>query len=210
MKFLLDLFPILMFFAAYKWGGAHPDEAAALLSQYVGAVVQGGVIHAKEAPVLAATVVTIAATLLLVVIEKIRGKSIDTMQWVSLGIVTVFGGATLFFHDETFIKFKPTALYWLMGSALMIGQVFLNKNALKGMMGAQIKMSEAIWAKLLWAWVVFFAVMGALNVYVASHYSTDVWVNFKLFGTLGATIAFIVGQSLLISRHIEHDEKSPQ
>ena len=203
MKFLLDLFPIILFFIAYKLGGNHAEQTAELLTQYLGGVVSGGVIHAKEAPILAATAVTIVASLLVIVLEKVRGKSIDTMQWVSLGIVTVFGGATLFFHDETFIKWKPTALYWLMGGALAFGQLFLQKNALRSMMGQQIRMKEVIWTRLLWAWVTYFSVLGAVNWYVAFHYSTDVWVNFKMFGTLGATIVFIIGQSLVISRHIE-------
>ena len=208
MKLFTDLFPIVLFFVAYKWGGSHPEATAEWLNQYLGGVVSGGVVPQSQAPILAATAVTILATLLVIVVERARGKRIETMQWVSLAIITLFGGATLFFHDESFIKWKPSVLYWFMGSALLIGKVILKKNALKGMMGEQIRMHEAIWDKMLWAWVSFFAVMGGINLYVAMNFSTDDWVNFKLFGTLGATVVFIVAQGIAISKHIQQESNT--
>jgi intracellular septation protein len=210
MKFFLDLLPVIFFFVTYKWsGGSNAEATSALMTQLLGAVVQGGVIGEKEAPILAATLITVLVTLVLVVVAKIRGEKVDTAQWVSLGIVVLLGGATLFFHDESFIKIKPTALYVVLALSLLFGHFVLKKNGIQALMGSQIKVPQFVWTALLWAWVSFFAVMGVLNLWVAHHFDTDTWVNFKMFGTLGATIVFVIVQSLAISKHIQPDIAPP-
>jgi intracellular septation protein len=156
--------------------------------------------------VLLSTVVVIVATLLQIVYLKVRGHKIDTMLWVSLGLVTVLGGATIWFHNENFIKWKPTGLYWVMGAAFLFSQLVFGKNLLRSLMGAQLKLPTATWNRLNLAWVAFFAVMGALNLYVAFNYSTDAWVNFKLFGGMGLMLVFTVAQGIYISKHVLPDD----
>jgi intracellular septation protein len=177
MKLFLDFFPILLFFVAFKFWDIY-----------------------------IATGVAIAATIVQIVWLRLHHGKIEAMQWLSLGVIVVFGGATLLAHDEAFIKWKPTALYWLMGGALLVGQTLLRKNFIRSLMGAQITLPDAIWRNLNWAWVGFFTVMGALNLWVAHTFDTATWVNFKLIGGMGLMIAFVVAQALYLSRYIQDDE----
>jgi intracellular septation protein len=147
----------------------------------------------------------ILATLAQVAIMVLRGKKVDTMLWVSLGLVTVLGGATIWFHNETFIKWKPSVLYWVMGLAFWLSQLIFRKNLLRALIGDQLQLPPGIWQRLNFAWVAFFAFMGLLNIYVAYSFSTDTWVNFKLFGGIGLMLLFTVAQGLYISRHVEPD-----
>lgn len=176
MKLLIDFFPIIVFFAAFK-----------LWDIYV------------------ATGVAIAATIAQIAWLRYSTGKIEPMQWVSLGVIVVFGGATILAHDETFIKWKPTVLYWLMGGALLAGQVFFRKNLLKSLMGSQMELPDPAWRAMNWSWIAFFAVMGVLNLWVAFHFDTDTWVNFKLFGGIGLMILFVIGQALYLSRFIKAD-----
>ncbi|HEV3008200.1 MAG TPA: septation protein A [Burkholderiales bacterium] len=173
MKFLFDFFPIILFFIAFK-----------------------------VADIYVATGVAIAATFLQVGWLKLRGKRVEPMLWASLGIIAVFGGATLVLQDETFIKWKPTVLYWLFGAALAIGAM-LGRNLIRMMLSEQVQLPDPIWSRLNWSWIGFFAFMGALNLYVAYNYSTDHWVNFKLFGGMGLMLLFVLAQALVLSRFIE-------
>jgi intracellular septation protein len=117
------------------------------------------------------------------------------MLWVSLGLVVVFGGATLLLRDETFIKWKPTVLYWLFAITLFGSAQFFGKNLIRAMLSqAQMNLPEPLWARLNLAWAGFFAVMGVLNLWVAFNFSTDTWVSFKLFGSMGLMLVFIIGQ----------------
>jgi intracellular septation protein len=125
------------------------------------------------------------------------------MQWLSLGVIVLFGGATLLSHSESFIKWKPTVLYWLMGGALAAGQLLFRKNLLKSLMGSQMTLPEAAWRVMNWSWVAFFGVMGVINLWVAWHFSTDTWVNFKLFGGLGLMGLFVVAQAVYLSKFIK-------
>jgi len=178
MKFLFDIFPVVLFFAAFKlWG------------------------------IYAATAVAIAATFVQIGWLWLRGRKIENMLWVSLGVIVVFGGATLFLQNETFIKWKPTVLYWLFGAALAVAALAFRKNLIRSMMESQVTLPEPVWGRLLASWIGFFAVMGALNLWVAYTFSTDAWVNFKLFGGIGLMIAFVVLQALMLSRYIE-DKKA--
>jgi intracellular septation protein len=205
MKLLLDFLPIILFFGTFKYAEANTAWAAAFATQYLGGIVAGGVVGPQEAPVLLATVVVIAATLIQVAWLKLRGRKVDLMLWVSLGLVVVLGGLTVWFHSETFIKWKPSALYWTMGLALAVGQLMFGKNLLRVLLGAQLHLPDAVWTRLNWAWVVFFALMGVLNLWVAYTFSTAAWVNFKLFGALGLMLAFTVAQGVYLSRHLEHE-----
>jgi intracellular septation protein len=183
MKLLIDFFPIILFFVAFKvWG------------------------------IYVATGVAIAATVVQIAYLRHKHGKVEPMQWMGLGVIVVFGGATLLAHSETFIKWKPTVLYWLMGSALLIGQLVFRRNFIKSLMGAQIELPETAWKGLNWAWTGFFAAMGVLNLWVAYTFSTDAWVNFKLFGGLGLMLAFVLAQAAFLSRYMKdsHPEKDPQ
>ena len=202
MKLLLDFLPILLFFGAFKYAEGHKDWAAAFATEHMGFMVAGGQVGPAEAPVLLATVVVVLATLAQVVWLKARGKKVDLMLWISLALVTVLGGLTVWLHSETFIKWKPTGLYWAMGLSFLNSQYVLGRNLLKLMLGEQLQLPEAVWARLSLAWVVFFAAMGLLNLWVAFNFSTDAWVNFKLFGGIGLMLLFTVGQGLYIGKHL--------
>lgn len=180
MKFLFDLFPIILFFAAYKFFG-----------------------------IFTATAVAIGATFFQIGWVWFRHGKVDTMLWVSLAIVSVFGGATLLLHDATFIKWKPTVLYWLFASVLLISQLGFKKNLIKVMMQKQMTLPDNIWLRLNFGWAIFFAVVGVLNLYVAFNYSENTWVNFKLFGILGLMLVFVLGQGMLIGKYIV-EEKEPE
>ena len=179
MKLLIDFFPIILFFAAYKLWGIYVATAAAIVA-------------------------TIGQILWL---RHSHGK-VEPMQWVSLGVIVLFGGATIALQNETFIKWKPTVLYWLMGGTLAAGQLFFRKNLLKSLMGSQLDLPEPAWRVTNWSWIAFFAVMGVLNLWVAYNFDTDTWVNFKLFGGMGLMIVFVIGQALYLGRYMKADEAS--
>jgi len=177
MKFLFDLFPVILFFIAFKLQGIY-----------------------------VATGVAIAASFAQIGWLWLRGRKIDAMLWVSLAIIVVFGSATLLLHDETFIKWKPTVLYWLFASVLSVSALLFRKNLIRTMLGEQIQMPDPAWTKLNFSWVGFFACMGVLNLYVAFNYPTDTWVNFKLFGSMGLMLAFVIAQGLFLARYVEQKE----
>jgi len=178
MKFLFDVFPVVLFFAAFK-----------LADIYV------------------ATAVAIAATFVQVGWLKLRRKRVDPMLWVSLAIIVVFGGATLALRDETFIKWKPTVLYWLFAAALAGAVLLFRRNLIRMMLGAQMQLPEPVWARLNWSWTAFFAFMGAANLFVAYNFTTDQWVNFKLFGGVGLMVLFVLGQAMFLARHLEEGKR---
>ena len=174
MKLLFDLFPVILFFVAYKFYDIYVATAVAI----------------------AASVAQIGWLLL-------RRHKVPGMQWASLAIIVVFGGLTLLLHDETFIKWKPTVLYAAFALALATSRYLFGKNLIKAMLAAQVTMPEAIWNRLNLGWTGFFALMAVLNIYVAYSYPTETWVNFKLFGTMGLTLLFVLGQAFYIGRFIE-------
>lgn len=207
MKFLFDLLPIVLFFAAFKLAAGQPDAAAAFASEHFGFLVSGGAVGPNEAPVLLATLVVIVATFAQIGWLLARGKKIDTMLWVSLGLVTVLGGATVWFHNDTFIKWKPSVLYWVMGTAFWLSQAVFGKNLLQTLMGEQLQLPAAVWRNLNFMWIAFFAFMGLANLYVAYSFPTDVWVDFKLFGGVGLMLLFTLAQGLYLSRHIKTEDE---
>jgi intracellular septation protein len=207
MKFLFDLFPVILFFVVFKLGEGHKDAAHDILTQYLGGFMNGAVTPA-QAPILLATFVAIVATALQIGYLLVRGRKVDGMLWVSLAVIVVMGGATIYFHDENFIKWKPTILYWAFALVLLVSQVFFKANLMRKVMEAQIKLPDQVWTRVGYAWIGFFAAMGLLNLFVAFvvfKADTSAWVSFKLFGFTGIFFVFIVGQTLFLSKYIQED-----
>ena len=201
MKILFDLFPIILFFGVFKLAGSNPDAAQAF------ATTIGYQADPLHLPVLLATATAIIATMVQIIWVKWRHGKVDTMLWISFVIILVFGGATLLLHDEAFIKIKPTALYWLFASVLLFSNILFKKNLIRKLMEEKITLPNQIWNKLNLAWSGFFIALGILNLYVAWNFSTDAWVNFKLFGASGIMLIFILLQAAMLSKHIESDKK---
>ncbi len=211
MKFLFDFLPIILFFAAFKLADTHADAAARFATDHFGFVVSGGVVGPVEAPVLLATIVVIAATLLQIALFLAARRRVDTMLWVTFALVSVLGGATVWFHNPTFIKWKPSALYWAMAVVFLASQTLFGKNLLKALVGEQIELPEPIWKRLNLAWIAFFVLMGVANLYVAYHYSTSTWASFKVFGLTGMMLVFMLAQGFAVARHVEiADEPTPK
>jgi intracellular septation protein len=177
MKFLFDLFPVIVFFVAYKFQGIY-----------------------------FATGIAIAATVAQIAWVWLKHRKVDAMLWVSLGVIAVFGGATLLLQDETFIKWKPTVLYWLFAAVFVLSPLLFKKNLIRAMMRNQVALPEPVWDKLTLSWVAFFAFMGLANLYVAYNYTTDAWVNFKLFGGMGLMLAFVLLQAVMLAKYVEQKE----
>ncbi len=178
MKLLVDFFPILLFFLVFKTLGIY-----------------------------AATAVAIVATVAQIAWLRWRNGRVEAMQWLSLGVIVVFGGATLVAQDDTFIKWKPTVLYWLMGGGLLVAEYVFKRNGIRALMGSKLDLPDNVWRHLLHAWAGFFSVMGVINLWVAYHFDTDTWVNFKLFGGLGLMVLFVLGQAVYLSKHMKQDDE---
>ena len=173
MKFLFDLLPVVLFFVAFKF-----------------------------ADIYVATGVAIGTTVLQIAWLKLRGRRVEPMLWASLAIIGVFGGATLLLQDETFIKWKPTVLYWLFGVVLVVSALLFRRNLIRAALSDKVQLPDAVWSRLNLSWAGFFAFMGAANLYVAYTFSTDLWVNFKLFGGMGLMLLFILAQSFYLAKHV--------
>ncbi|MBC7732405.1 MAG: septation protein A [Bacteriovorax sp.] len=208
MKILLDFLPIILFFGMFKYAEGHTDWAARFASDHFGFIVSGGVVGTEEAPVLLATVVVIIATVVQIGYLLARRQKIDMMLWVTFVLVVVLGGATIWFHNATFIKWKPSVLYWAMGSAFWVSQTFFRKNLLQTMMGEQLDLPPLVWQRLNVAWIGFFALMGVINLYVAYNFSTSTWASFKAFGATGLMLVFMLGQGIYLSRHIKPEAEA--
>ncbi|MEP7300787.1 MAG: septation protein A [Caldimonas sp.] len=206
MKLLFDFLPIILFFGSFAVADAHAQAAARFATEHLGFAVSGGVVGPGEAPVLLATVVVIAATLLQIALLLLARRKVDTMLWVTFALVTVLGGATIWFHNPTFIKWKPSAVYWAMALALLAGQMLFGKNLLQSLIGQQVALPRPIWNRLNLAWVAFFALAGFVNLYVAYNFSTSTWVSFKAFGLTGLLLVFMLAQGFYIARHMEPDD----
>ena len=202
MKLLFDLFPVILFFAAFKYSEKNPETAASWVATLLGSAL----VDTKQAPILLATVVVIAATVAQIAWVHFRHGKVDKMLWISLGLVVVFGGLTLFFQNEVFIKWKPTILYWVFAVSMAFSSLVLKKNPMKAMLGEQLSLPEAVWSKVTLSWMAFFAVMGVLNLVIAFNFPTDTWVNFKLFGGMGLMLIFVLVQGMLLSKYIEEEK----
>jgi intracellular septation protein len=210
MKLLFDLFPVILFFVVYKFADGQQEAAHAFAVQYMGPLVAGGAVTPAQSPIMLATAAGIVATVLQILYLLARGRKVDGTLWLSLGVIVLTGGATIYFHDENFIKWKPTILYWGFALALFVGQVLFRNNLMRKVMEAQIKLPDAIWAKVGYAWMVFFALVGVLNLvmaFVVFKGDTGAWVSFKLFGVTGIFFAFVVIQTLMLSKYIQEHEQ---
>lgn len=206
MKLFFDLLPVILFFVVFKAAESHADAAARFATDWLGLAVSGGVVGVDEAPVLLATVIVIVATLAQIGVLVAMRRKVDTMLWVTFGMVAVLGGATVWFHDPTFIKWKPSALDWAMALGLWVSQTFFGKNLLQVLLGGSVALPAPIWLRLNWAWIAFFVLMGILNLYVAYNFSTSTWATFKVFGLTGLMLVFMVAQGFYISRYLLPDE----
>lgn len=173
MKILFDFFPILFFFITYR-----------LFDIYV------------------ATAVAMGAACIQVVCYRIKHQRFEKMHVISFLLIVVLGGATLFFHNPWFIKWKPTGIYWLMAGVILGSHWIGSKSMIQRMMESNIALPAAIWTRLNFAWAFYFILLGVVNLYIAYHYSTHVWVNFKLFGGAGLTLLFVFMQALYLTRHL--------
>ena len=178
MKLLFDFFPIIIFFAVYKFANIY-----------------------------AATATAIAVSLLQVLFYWLKYRRFDKMLVMTACFALFLGGSTLLLHDEIFIKWKPTALYWLLTITFLLSKPFSGKPLIQRMLEANIKLPDLIWSRLNLYWALFFLAMGIINLYVVYNYSTDIWVNFKLVGIFGLTLIFIVIQSIYLTRYIQPDDE---
>ena len=176
---MFALFPVILFFIAFK-----------AFDIYI------------------ATTVAITATVAQIVWTKWRHGKIDVMLWVSFAIIAVFGGATLLLHDETFIKWKPTVLYWLFSAILLVSNLLFKKNLMRSLLQEKIALPLHAWHRLNLSWSLFFAALGFVNLYVAFNYSTDAWVNFKLFGFTGLMVLFILLQSMWLAKYVDDKKEN--
>ena len=202
MKLLFDFLPLILFFATFRYAEGHKDWAAAFATEHFGGLVSGGSVGQAEAPVLLSTLMVIAATLTQVAVLKLLRRKVDLMLWVSLSLVVVLGSLTIWFHNETFIKWKPSGLYWSLGLAFWVSQTLFGKNLVQRLLGEQVQLPGPVWRRLNLAWVLFFAGMGLLNLWVAYHFETRTWVDFKVFGATGLMFTFFIAQGVYISRHM--------
>lgn len=173
MKFLLDLFPVILFFVAFK-----------------------------AYDIFVATAVAIAASLVQIGWVWYRHRQVESMLWISLVVIILFGGATLVFQDELFIKWKPTVFYWLLAMILWVSSMVFGKNLIRIMLGEQIVLPPLVWQKLNINWVAFFIFMGCVNLYIAFSFSVDTWVTFKLFGSMGLMLVFVVLQIVMLRKYL--------
>lgn len=158
-----------------------------------------------------ATVVGIVATLIQVIVTYVMTKSWDKKQLITLGIFSVFGGMTIYFHNPIFVKWKPTIVFWVFSLAILLSQVFTKKPIMQRLMEASLEekatIPKKVWSNLNIAWAVFFIVLGAVNLYVAYHFDNNMWVNFKFYGITGALFVFSIFQAVYLVRYMT-DQKS--
>lgn len=178
MKLLFDLFPVILFFIAFKLYGIYVATAVAI----VASILQVAYVYAKN-------------------------KRVEKMHIITLALIIILGGATLIFQDEAFIKWKPTVVNWGF-ALIFLGSHFIGqKPIIRRMMDQAISLPDRVWLNLSYMWIVFFIFSGIANIYVAYQYDTDTWVNFKLFGLMGLTLVFIIVQGIYISRYIKETGK---
>jgi intracellular septation protein len=177
MKPFLEFSPIVLFFVAYK-----------IYDIYI------------------ATAVAIVATVVQVIVYWLLYRKVETMQWITLGLILTMGGATLYLQDEQFIKWKLTIIEWLFGAAFLVSQFVGKKTFIERMMGANLELPAPIWKRLNVSWAIFFFSVGTINLYVMNHFSTDDWVSFKTFGVPALMTVFIVVQMALLYKHLPHPE----
>ena len=200
MKFLFDLFPVILFFITYKFAGGS-SQAGACTTSFETPLAQD--------PILLATSVAIVATFCQVGWLLFRKRKVDSLLWFSLVIVAVFGGATIYFRNPTFIQWKPTILYWGLATAFLLAPVLTGTNLLRNTMGQQLSLPDKIWQRLNAAWIVFFGFMGLANLVAIELLSCNAWVNFKLYGLTGLMIPFFVAQGFYLAKYMPEESDQP-
>lgn len=173
MKILSDFLPVLLFFVVFKYFGIYP-----------------------------ATAVAMATSLIQVLYAWLRYRRIEPMGLLTLGVIMLFGGLTLALQNEQFIKWKPTIINWMFGLAFLITQWWGEKPLLKRMLQGNLELPDVVWRRLNYMWIFFFFILGSANLLVMYNFDTETWVNFKLFGILGLTIVFVLGQSAYLYRYM--------
>ena len=174
MKLLVDFLPVIFFFITFKFYGLYY-----------------------------ATAIAIALSIGQVLFTWLHKRNIEMMQIVTLILIVVFGGATLWLQDEIYIKWKPTAVNWSFAALFIIGSWLMKKPLIQTLLEKNVTLPTNIWQRLNSLWVVFFVTVGFANLYVVYHFNTNVWVNFKLFGIIGLTVAFLVVQAIYISKYVD-------
>ena len=177
-KLLFDFFPVLLFFAAFQL----EDD--------------------PKRGIMVATAVAIAATFVQVGYMRLRHGRVEKLHLVTLGLVVVLGGLTLALDDERFIKWKPTLVHWGFALVFLGSQLVGSRPIIRRLMESQVTLTDQAWTRLNLGWTGFFVFLGAANLFVAYRFSTDFWVNFKLFGLLGLTAAFVIGQGGWLMRQV--------
>lgn len=207
MKLLFDFFPIILFFVSYY-------QASFLVENtFIGQFINPDKPEFITATIIA-TAIAIAASFVQVAVHWFNTHKFERMHIFSLSIITVLGGITIFLGNPAFIQWKPTVLNWLFAIVFLGSMHVGEKSIIQRMMGEHVKLPEKVWRNLSFSWVAFFFLSGAANLYVAFYYNIDAaagtrmdtWVNFKLFGLMGLTIAFVIAQALYLSRHITEDD----
>ena len=181
MKLLTDLFPVILFVAAYQ-----------MYDIYV------------------ATIALMAAIVAQIAYLKLSGKPVEKMHWITLGLVIGFGGLTLGLRDPQFIMWKPTVINWLFAAALLLSGLFMQRGIMRRMLDTIGEFPLRVVSRLNLAWTFFLFGLGVLNLYVAYNFSEATWVNFKLFGFLGLTLAFMLAQGFYLARFIEAENATPE
>jgi intracellular septation protein len=208
MKFLFDIFPLLVFFGSYKYAGSHEQAAQELINTHLSGLISGGAVTAAQAPIIVATIIGIIATMIQIGYLLVRGRKVDGALWVSMVVFVFFGGLTIYFHDEDFIKWKPTIIYWSFATAMLVAYRFFDKNLIKAAMEKQVSLPEYVWIRLHFAWITFWLVLGFVNLFVAFvlfKADNGAWVNFKVFGVTGLMLLFFIAQAFYLSKHIKDE-----
>lgn len=203
---LFEFIPVFLFFGVYFLAERAPERSHDIVSSLLSSLGLGADVPADQGPILLATVGVIVATIGQVLFLMARRTRVPKMLWANLVIIVVLGGLTLALRDATFIKWKPTVLYWVFGGVLLITERFFERNLVRQMMGAQLAIPEPLWVRVNLAVVGFFVAMGFINLWVAYTFSQDTWVKFKLFGGMGLMFVFFLGLGLWLSKHVEEDE----
>jgi len=203
LKILLDLLPVVVFFTVFRIAKASPQMAQSWAAALLGSAPMAAGAASDIVPVMLATACAIVATVIQVSWLLIRRATVTASVWLSAALIVVFGGLTVWLHNEWFIKWKPTLLYWAFAAVLGAGQWIWKRNLLGVLFSSELQLPQAAWDRLLVAWTAFFAALGCLNLVVAYHFSTEAWVNFKTFGLLGLTVVYSVSTGVYVARHLK-------
>jgi intracellular septation protein len=176
--FFIDFLPLLAFYGAFWLGGIYIATGVGILTSAMSIAWALG-----------------------------RRHPIRPMAWISFALIVVFGGATLILHDETFIKWKPTVLYWLFATVLILGPRLMGKNPIAMLLGKELELSESIWAKVNNSWAFFFAGLGVMNLVIAYNFDTTTWATFKVFGTMAMILVFVIIQGIFLAPHMKNGKE---